>query len=186
MRPRGWDRALAALTAPPRSVVLIDGGSGSGKTSLALALASDWPGPVTVVSLDDIYPGWDGLAAGSDAVARDILRPQLPGYERWDWERGRPAGWVEMDQRAALIIEGCGALTPANRALATAGIWLSAPATQRRARALGRDGEAFAPHWEAWASQEWAHWRAHRPRSLADWIVSRDTMVRGPARVTPP
>ncbi|WP_342372926.1 cobalt ABC transporter [Propioniciclava soli] len=186
MRPAGWARVRDALAAPARPVVLIDGGSGAGKTSLARALADDWPGPVRLVSLDDVYPGWEGLRAGSDAVARDILHPRRPGFERWDWERGRAAGWVDLDPAEALIVEGCGTLTPANRALATGGLWVSAPPALRRARALGRDGETFAAHWAIWAAQERAHWREHRPRALADWICTRDTMVRGPFRVTPP
>ena len=73
---------VAELAAPPRPVVLVDGRSGAGKSTLAARLVAAWPGPVTLVSLDDLFPGWDGLAAGSDAVARDVLRRTEPGYTR--------------------------------------------------------------------------------------------------------
>ena len=163
-----------------RAVVLVDGGSGSGKTTLARLLADAWPGPIEVVSLDSFYPGWDGLAAASAAVASDVLDPERPGYRRWDWDAGRPAEWVDLDPTASLIVEGCGALTPRNRALATSGVWVVGGPDARRAAALARDGEEFAPHWEQWAAQERAHWRAHRPRELADWWVVDGRFVPGP------
>ena len=159
------------LARAERAVVLIDGGSGSGKTTFARALASTWPGEAQLVSMDAFYPGWEGLAEGGDIVVRNVLRPWRPGYRRWDWTAGARADWVRVDPVLPIIIEGCGALTPAARALATAGIWCELPAEQRKRRALERDGEVFAPHWEEWAAQEAAHWRRHRPWDLADLIV---------------
>lgn len=175
----------ALTTVPGRVVLLLDGGSGSGKTTLAHAMADRWPTPITVVSLDSFYPGWDGLAQGSAMVARDVLRASDPGYRRWDWTAGRSAAWVPIDPTASLIVEGCGALTPANRALATAGIWLVRAPRERRALALARDGEVFAPHWEQWAAQERLHWHTHHPRDLADWWVHDDRFTRGPGRRRP-
>lgn len=157
------------VPARGRAVVLIDGASGSGKTTLAADLAARWPTPIRVVHLDDFYPGWDGLAAASAAVAESVLRPDAPGFRRWDWVTGRPGAWVPLDPRESLIVEGCGALTAASRSRATAGIWVVGNPTERKERALARDGETFAAHWDAWAAQERAHWRAHRPRELADW-----------------
>ena len=49
------------------AVVLIDGRSGSGKTSLAADVAESLG--AAVLHLEDLYPGWDGLGAGSRAVA---------------------------------------------------------------------------------------------------------------------
>lgn len=164
------------LAAAPRAIVLVDGGSGAGKTTFAAELASVWPGPVRVVPLDAFYPGWDGLAAASMMVARDVLGRH--GYRRWDWALGRPTEWVSLDPVVPMIIEGCGALTPANRALATAGIWLAMDADRRRERALARDGEMFAPHWERWEAQERAHWRRHHPRELADWVIEGGRLRR--------
>ena len=50
-----------------RRRILIDGRSGSGKTELARSIAAHWP-EAQLVRLDDLYPGWDGLDAGSAAV----------------------------------------------------------------------------------------------------------------------
>lgn len=170
------------LADAPRPVVLIDGGAGSGKTTLGQAMAAAWPGDVRVslVSLDDFYPGWGGLAAASELVTTDVLSPSHPGYRRWDWARSAPAEWVPLSSEAPLIIEGCGTLTPASRSLATFGIWCELDATTRRHRAWERDGASFAAHWDEWAAQEATHWQVHRPWELADAIVDGPSLRQGP------
>jgi uridine kinase len=151
-------------------VVLIDGGAGSGKTTLAAQLAESWPGiGPAVVSLDEFYPGWQGLAAGAMLVPEVITGDS---FLTWDWTAGRPGVVRELDRTAPLIVEGCGAITPGSRALATVSIWLEQPAHTRRERALARDGEMFAPHWDQWAAQEADHWRRNRPWELADFVLT--------------
>jgi uridine kinase len=44
----------------------LDGRSGSGKTWLADRLARPLDAPV--IHLDDLYPGWDGLAQAADVL----------------------------------------------------------------------------------------------------------------------
>lgn len=156
------------IASAARPVVLIDGGSGSGKTSLAQALT--WAADVQVVGLDSCYPGWDGLAAASAIVPHAILRADGPHYYRWDWTADAPAERVELHPHRPLIVEGCGALTPASRRLATFAIWCELDEATRKARALARDGEVFARQWERWEAQEAAHWVAHRPWELADVV----------------
>lgn len=167
------DRILAAVPAlPVRSVVLIDGGAGAGKTTLAGELEQAWPGALHLVSMDEFYPGWGGLAAASRAIEEQLLRPDHPGYRRWDWERSRPAEWVAIDPAVPLLIEGCGALTPGNRALADLGVWCDLGEAERHRRAIARDGESFAVHWDEWEAQEAEHWQRHRPWELADLRVT--------------
>ena len=169
--PIALDAALRALLeADARPVVLIDGGAGAGKSTLARQLGEHWPEPrgVQVVSLDELYPGWGGLAAASLAVP-DLIRGR--GFTTWDWLRNAPGAHRTLDPSVALIVEGCGALTPASRALAGLAVWIELDAAARRDRALARDGAGFAAHWEEWAAQEATHWRADRPWELADLIL---------------
>jgi uridine kinase len=155
-------------------VTLIDGRSGSGKTDLARDMADSAP-DATLIRLDDIYPGWDGLEAGSRHIHDQVLEPLASGrparWRRWDWSAGVPAEWHDVDATRPLIIEGCGALSRANRALADVGIWVELDEATRKRRALARDGEAYAPYWDRWAAQEAAFIAREHPQALADRVV---------------
>jgi len=163
------DRARAASTgAHRRAVVLIDGRSGTGKTTLGQALAAALG--AQLVHLDDVYPGWDGLSAAAAAVVHDVLGTPS-GYRRWDWERSEPAAWVAVDPSAPIVVEGCGALSRAAAPLATFRIWMVADDAERRRRAIDRDGAVFAAQWDRWAGQEDAFIAAEDPASMADVVV---------------
>lgn len=155
-------RALAGERAPASStneavpagvpVVTIDGYSGSGKSTLAAALArlvNGWQ----VLHLDDWYPGWDGLEAGADIarrIAADLRAGRASSYEAWDWENGTTGATIPVPL-APTIIEGCGAI----EAEADLVIWIADPGEdERRSRALARDGQTYAPHWQRWADQD--------------------------------
>ena len=133
-------------------VVTIDGYSGSGKSTLATALArlvASWQ----VLHLDDWYPGWDGLASGADIarrIAADLRAGRASSYEAWDWEHGTTGATIRVPL-APTIIEGCGAI----EAEADLAVWIADPGEEeRRTRALARDGQTYAPHWQRWADQD--------------------------------
>lgn len=164
--------------AASNPVVLIDGRSGAGKSSLAQALVASWPlrGRVQLVALDSLYPGWDGLDAGVE-LARDlILTPHARGmvgvWQRWDWSVGEPAEAHAVDPSLPLIVEGAGLLTPSTAKLGDVRVWLDSPTASRRRRALDRDGEAYRPHWERWARQEQRHLTRDDPLRLATHVIS--------------
>lgn len=167
--------AAARGASPPPGgtvVVAVDGRSGSGKTLLATAVGATLDAPV--VHLDDVYPGWDGLAEGVALLTADLLEPVSRGatgsYRRWDWMRSRPGRVVPVPATALLVVEGCGALVdPAGRH-ASVRVWVDAPDDERRRRALARDGETYAPHWDRWAAQEERAY-ATRPWEGADVVV---------------
>ncbi|MGN6219720.1 MAG: hypothetical protein ACTHNQ_09460 [Microbacterium sp.] len=159
--------------AASNPVVLIDGHSGAGKSSLARALVTNWPlrGRVQLVALDSIYPGWDGLDDGVELARELILVPHARGivgvWQRWDWTMGEPAEAHAVDPSLPLIVEGAGLLTPATARLGDVRVWLESPATSRKQRALDRDGDAYRPHWDRWARQEQRHVQRDDPMRLA-------------------
>ena len=141
--------ARAQRTVP---VVTIDGYSGSGKSTLAAALArlvNGWQ----VLHLDDWYPGWDGLEAGAGIarrIAADLRAGRASSYEAWDWEHGTTGATIRVPL-APTIIEGCGAI----EVEADLAVWIADPGEEeRRTRALARDGQTYAPHWQRWADQD--------------------------------
>ena len=105
------DDLAAQLTASGARTVLIDGRSGSGKSTLAQRLHVAWDTSV-VVRLDDIYPGWDGLAWTVDHVRTALVEPRAAGrpgrWRGWDWTTGAPSGWNEVEPGRRLIVEEIG------------------------------------------------------------------------------
>jgi hypothetical protein len=168
-------RVQEARVGCQRVVLLVDGRSGSGKTTLARRLVEAWPvgrfGPVQLVHLDDVYPGWHGLAAASRIVESSILATADPGWTTWDWQRGVPGERRTLDPAVSVVVEGAGALTRASSTLATLRVWLELDESTRRARALGRDGATYEPWWDVWAQQEARHLAAEDPSGLADVVV---------------
>jgi uridine kinase len=166
-------RSLAAANP----VVLIDGGSGAGKSSLAAKLVRRWPvlGHVQLVALDSIYPGWDGLDDGTERALEWILRPHGRGYlgtwRRWDWDTEAEAESHAVDPALGVIVEGSGILRPSTAGLADIRIWVESAEESRKRRALDRDGDTYLPHWERWAAQERRHIDRDDPRALATRIV---------------
>ena len=155
-------------------ITLIDGRSGSGKTTYATQLARRLG--AQLLSLDDVYPGWDGLEAGEAHVLVHVLRAMAEGrpprWRAWNWVDAQPGTWHAVDPTLPLIIEGCGAVSAAARALADHAVWIElADDAERRRRAITRDGEAFARNWQRWARQEEWHAEVHDPRGVADEVV---------------
>ncbi|MCU1542966.1 MAG: putative ATP-binding protein [Microbacteriaceae bacterium] len=162
-------------------MLLIDGRSGSGKTELARAIVAGAP-DAQLLQLDEVYPGWGGLEEGSRYVREHVLAADRPRWQRWDWLAGERAEWHEIDPGRPLVIEGCGALSRANRANATYGIWVSVDAGLRKRRALARDGETYAPYWDEWAAQEEHFLIRENPAALADAVVDGRAVVADLAR----
>jgi len=166
------------LAAPARAggtrVLAIDGRSGSGKTRLGTELAARLEG-AALVQLDQLYPGWDGLAASVPLLVGGVLAPLsegLPaGFERWDWQAGRPGPWQPVPAAAVLVVEGAGSGSRACTRYLSMLVWLRAPAPFRHRRAMSRDGDSYAPHWRRWADQEDRLFAAEGTRARADLVI---------------
>ena len=154
-------------------VVAVDGRSGSGKSSLATELRILLGAPV--VSLEDFYGGWDGLEHGIDMLVSEVLEPLSAGrtarVPRYDWGRQTWLEPVTLDPPKVLIVEGVGAGAGRAAIYESMLVWLEAPPFVRRKRALERDGDVFAPHWEQWAAQEDAMLARERTPERADLLI---------------
>jgi energy-coupling factor transporter ATP-binding protein EcfA2 len=186
----GLLRAAPARAGRTR-VLAIDGHSGAGKTTLAEAVravleAEPDAGPVPVVHLDSIYPGWDGLADSIPRLVEWVLRPLAEGrpvrYRRYDWDRDEYAEWIDVPTDpipSVLIVEGAGAGSLPCAPYLSLLVWMEAPVTERFDRGMARDGDTYRPHWQRWADQEAQHFAEHDPRGRAD--LRLDTQEHGVA-----
>lgn len=171
-RIAGWARSRPAR-AGGRRVLAVEGRSGSGKTTLAEAVAARLHAPL--MHMDDLYAGWDGLADGVTAAHDWILLPLAEGrpaiWQRWDWAAGAYAESHRVPDADWLVLEGVGCGGRVLRPYLSGLIWLECPAAVRKQRALARDGDVFAPHWERWARQEAAFYAAEAVRAHADLTI---------------
>ena len=70
--------------SPAPVIIAIDGRSGAGKTTLAIELAARLRNhhKVSLFHLEDIYPGWNGLAAGIERYVSTVLDAAEPRRSR--------------------------------------------------------------------------------------------------------
>ena len=146
-------------------IIGIDGRSGSGKTVLSTVLAESLSEhhDVTVLRLEDLYRGWNGLQAGIELFSHEVLPKLAAGetatYQTWDWystdgNDGALGATVSTEPTEVILCEGVGAGVRANRKLLDVLIWLRVPDEVRYDRAMGRDGDDYIDQWDNWAAQE--------------------------------
>lgn len=164
----------------------IDGRSGAGKTSLAEQLSQVLSVTRDVVTfhLEDIYPGWDGLAQGIEIYNECILaslREQRDAYwTAWDWFANSPGGPRLTRCAEIVILEGVGACNWVARQVLDVSVWVELPEQQRRTRALQRDGSSYEQFWDTWAEQESQYLAADPVWESADIIQPGISMPSGP------
>ena len=163
--------------SPAPVIIAIDGRSGSGKTTLAIELAARLREhhKVSLFHLEDIYPGWNGLAAGIERYVTTVLSPLRRGesaeWVSWDWERHYDGDARTTRPAEIVLVEGVGAAAAAALPLLDAVIWADSSDADRRARALARDGDTYEPFWDQWAAQE------------AEWLAADDVPARADVHV---
>lgn len=179
-RAPGW--AEGVITALPVGagvrVVAVEGRSGAGKSTVAAHLREVLAArgeAVHVLTMEDLYAGWDGLAEGARLLRTRVLDPlargEAPVWHRWDWERGEraaePSRLPEAVSRGGvLVVEGTG--SGACPDLVDLLVWVHAPETVRTRRLDSReDAQSYTPHRAAWATQEAHHLDRYRAKAHA-------------------
>ncbi|MCY0906501.1 chorismate-binding protein [Arthrobacter sp. H14-L1] len=175
-------------SSPLPVIIGIDGRSGAGKTVLALELAAllREHHKVTVFHLEEIYPGWNGLAAGVERYVSTVLTPLRHGlpaqWTSWDWDNHYDGALHITEPAEIVIMEGVGATHSSAAAYMDVVIWVEAPADHRKTRAMARDGETYAPFWDAWSIQE-DELLGTIPEEAADLLVQGRADDSTPAQV---
>ncbi len=160
-------RTATPVTSPPppsssqRPVIIaVDGRSGAGKTTVAVELAAllRRHRNVSLFHLEDIYPGWDGLAGGVGRYIETVLQPLSAGvpatWTAWDWAAEHDGASRTTELAPVVLVEGVGSSHGRAGDFLDAVVWVDAPSQARKKRALERDGDTYAPFWDLWAEQE--------------------------------
>ncbi len=166
-----------ALSRPPTlgagRLVCVDGPAGSGKTTLAEAMAARTA--AHVVHLDDLFPGWGGLAE-VPALMKRLLRPLARGehghWHRYDWYTARFAEWHTVRPGGLLVVEGVGSGGRAWADLVTTLAFVEAPRAARDRRGIERGGVGVTENWRRWSVQEDALFSREHTRHRADLLLS--------------
>ncbi|MCW2791297.1 MAG: hypothetical protein JWO76_395 [Nocardioides sp.] len=167
-------------------LVCVDGPGGSGKTTLAAALAERHPGS-TVVHMDDLYDGWSGLLdvrGPLDDLLLPLARGEAGSYRRYDWHQRRYAETVVVAPAPLLVLEGVASGVRSHAHLATVTVWVTAPADLRLHRGLERDGIALHDQWQEWMRNEEVLFAREGVAGRADVLV--DGTGVAPPRVRRP
>ena len=173
--------AERVLAAPPTlgtsRLVCVDGPAGSGKTTLAAAIADVVP-EAHVVHCDELLAGV-ARAAGARPHGRGVPRAALP-------RRGEPVdavglGGATTGPRAipsrpegCSVLEGTGCWSPAIADLVGVLVWVEAESELRLRRGMARDGEHMRPQWEQWRVDEDVLFARLGTRARADLVVVTD------------
>lgn len=177
------DRVLELIdSGTPTPIILVDGRTGSGKTTFAAALQNrlfqKGESAPRVIHMDDLYEGWDGLQAGVDFLIRQILSPlgrrEGASWQEFDWTAGERSGtWREFRGGTPLIIEGVGALSRVAAEQADVKVWLEADQALRQDRINERNaaGDGDGSWFAMWTAQEADFYAREKSDEIADLVI---------------
>jgi hypothetical protein len=172
-------RVRALIPNGDLAIVLVDGRSGAGKSTIAQRLARLLDG--ALVHTDDV--AWhhhpiDWASVLADGVIGPWRRGEAVSFRPPGWVSQGRAGVVRVPPRPILIIEGVGAGRADLAVRADLVVWVQSDRDQARRRGIARDeklgrsaaqAEAF---WDEWMRFEEPFLAADKPWTRASLIVN--------------
>ena len=170
-------------------LVVVDGPSGAGKTTIAERLAAALLAEgveVAVVHSDDLVNGWDDQFGFRQRLRRLVLAPlregRPAGYQAYDWDRGAFGARRSLPVPDVLVVEGSTATEAVPRGELSLSIFVDAPAPARLARALARDGAGIEAPLRRWMAAEQERFAARRPAEWVDHLIDGGGEGGAPSR----
>jgi len=180
-------------------VVAIDGGSGSGKSSLAALIQNQMD--VALIPLDDFFSAhipdqqWEAFTPEEklehvfdwkrlrQQVIEPLLRGETARWQAFDFIAGpQPDGTYPMQNEckhlepaAVILIEGAYSASPPLADLIDLAVLVDVPTEVRHARLADREDHAFLSRWHAlWDPVEDLYLNYVRPKESFDIVISPD------------
>jgi uridine kinase len=156
-------------------LLAIDGPAGSGKTTLAAKLQSEYQlaSTVEVIHMDDLYNGWE-QALSNDLTAKlsEIIQAHKDGknfyIQRFNWAT-MEYGEAELIQSTkVLILEGVGAAQKVVRDAGAKTYWIETTPEIGLQRVLDRDGGHLRDLMLTWQSYQDLHFKVDKTAENCD------------------
>jgi uridine kinase len=174
---------ISALTdichGSDQPIIAIDGPAGAGKTTLAatlsLALAQDFS--ISVIHMDDLYPGWD-QALGEELTESLIWITDCHKAKRelsfapFNWSSNSFGPTCSYASTTLLILEGVGSSQLAIQERLSTSIWLDLDPEAGFQRVVERDGEYITDAMNAWLHHQLQHFTRDRTKERSEFILS--------------
>ena len=179
------NRILSLQESGKLPIVLIDGRAASGKSQFAKDLAEAFfqvdRQAARTIHMDDLYPGWNGLAEGSVYLLTNILLPlansRSANWQVWNWRKNHRGaeepgnGRREFSGGTLLIVEGCGSISRLSYEHSDFQVWIDADDKERKERFSIRDQGKFDEFFGIWSAQEDEYYEKEKSKQLAQLIV---------------
>ena len=134
---------LITKKQPP--LLAIDGYGGSGKTTLAKEIQSDFPGS-SIITLDDFVTSTESPADRRRFLSQ-VLKPLSEGkgshYQRFDWHEEALTDWISVKSEGLIIIEGVTVLGDDFNSYYNFRIWIDCPIELASKRGMERDRNTY-------------------------------------------
>ena len=180
------DILTAALDQHPTKplVLALDGRCGSGKTTLANALARQFPASV-VLRTDDFYlppaqraHGWEQTPCANMDLARlrdEALRPAYAGqaaaYRAYSCRQGDFLPPVQLPAQPLVILEGSYSHHPLLTGYETLRVFVTCSKEEQTRRLQAREGERYASFAARWIPLEEGYFAKYQIAENADFVV---------------
>ena len=173
---------LANAAAPV--VLALDGRCGSGKTTMATALAEQFPNSI-VLHTDDFYlppadrvPGWEQTPCANMDLARlrdEVLAPARAGkpalYRAYSCREGAYLPVQQLAAQPLVILEGSYSHHPLLTGYETLRVFLTCAKEEQTRRLQAREGERYANFAARWVPLEEGYFAQYHIAETADFVV---------------
>ena len=177
--------SAALAQKPTRPLVLaLDGRCGSGKTTMAAALAEQFPDSI-VLHTDDFYlppadrmPGWEQTPCAHKNLARlrdEVLAPPCAGkpvlYRAYSCREGAYLPVQQLAAQPLVILEGSYSHHPLLTGCETLRVFLTCAKEEQTRRLQAREGERYANFAARWVPLEEGYFAQYHIAETADFVV---------------